>query len=230
MIRPFTCLTVLLAAGSGLYLYTEKHRTTLLDERIRMVVADTNRIEDRTSMLRAEWALLNQPDRLQALAARFLPQLQPMAPTQFVPVAELDRHLPAEGPPPDQVAPAPLTLPGSGILVAAGAGGTAAVPGGAVVASAAAPVKPAVDAAKPEVVRVAARVRHVPVAHRTVVAAMAPRLPAPMAPSLVHQVASFSPPAPMLATSWRQAPAAPAFSGSALGMAHTAMAPPMAAR
>ena len=100
MIRPFTCLSVLLAAGSGLYLYSEKHRTTLLDDKIRVVVEDTHRIEDRTSMLRAEWALLNQPDRLQTLATKFLPALAPIAPTQFVQLAELDRHLPPVGPPP----------------------------------------------------------------------------------------------------------------------------------
>ena len=234
MIRPFTCLTVLLAASSGLYLYSEKHKTTLLDGRIRAVVADTDRIEDRTSMLRAEWALLNQPDRLQALAARFLPQLQPMAPTQFVPVAELDRHLPAEGPPPDAAVP---VVPAAGVLLAAGSGAPAAVAGTAatVVAiaapgNAAAAAKPAAMA-KPEVVRVAMRVRHAPsAAHRTIVAALAPRLPSRSEPSLVHQVASFAPPAPMLAASWRQAPAAPVFAGSALGMAHAAMAPPMAAR
>ncbi len=113
MIRPFTCVCALLAGASGLYLYSEKHRTTLLDQQISRVVEDTQRIRERTAMLRAEWALLNQPDRLQGLSGRFLPQLQPMAPTQFVQMASLDGRLPAPGPetPPHPIA-TPETAPG----------------------------------------------------------------------------------------------------------------------
>ena len=113
MIRPFTCVCAILAGASGLYLYSEKHRTTLLDQQISSVVSDTQHIRERTAMLRAEWALLNQPDRLQGLATRFLPQLGAMAPTQFVQMASLDRHLPAPGPeiPPHPIA-TPQTAPG----------------------------------------------------------------------------------------------------------------------
>ena len=210
MIRPFTCLTVLLAAGSGLYLYSEKHRTTLLDDRIRAVVTDTHRTEDRTSMLRAEWALLNQPDRLQTLAAKFLPRLQPMAPTQFVQAADLDKHLPAVG------APAPAVLTPPPVVLAAQA--VTAAPVAPVV-----PVLAVAQAPKPaetKPVRLA-RARHV-APHRTMVAMQRPV-------TLVHQVASFAPPAPILSGAWH-APSAPAFAGSALGMAHMAMAPPMASR
>ncbi len=81
MIRPLTCVCAILAGASGLYLYSEKHRTTLLDQQISGIVSDTQQIRERTAMLRAEWALLNQPDRLQALSTRFLPQLAAMAPT-----------------------------------------------------------------------------------------------------------------------------------------------------
>ncbi len=95
MIRPFTALCVLLAGASGLYLYSEKHRTTVLDQRISRIVQDTQHIREHTAMLRGEWELLNQPDRLKALAGRFLPALHPMAPTQFVQMAALAQHLPA---------------------------------------------------------------------------------------------------------------------------------------
>lgn len=105
MIRPFTALCVLLAGASGLYLYTEKHRTTVLDQQISRIVQDTQHIRERTAMLRAEWALLNQPDRLQTLATRFLPDLHPMAPEQFVQMASLVRRLP------DVAAPAPVPAP-----------------------------------------------------------------------------------------------------------------------
>ena len=112
MIRPLTCVCAILAGASGLYLYSEKHRTTLLDQQISSIVSQTQQIRERTAMLRAEWALLNQPDRLQGLATRFLPQLGAMAPTQFVQLSALDRRLPPPGPeiPPHPIA-TPLTAP-----------------------------------------------------------------------------------------------------------------------
>ena len=108
MIRPFTAVCVLLAAGSGLYLYTEKHRTTVLDQQISQIIQNTRHVREHTAMLRAEWALLNQPDRLQSLAGRFLPELHPMAPAQFVQMAALSQRLPDIAPP--AAAPAPTLL------------------------------------------------------------------------------------------------------------------------
>ncbi len=94
MIRPLTCLCMLLAGGSGLYLYQEKHRTSLLDREITRTIRASEAAHERTGLLRAEWALLNEPGRLQDLADRFL-ALHAMSPSQFVPVAELAQHLPA---------------------------------------------------------------------------------------------------------------------------------------
>ena len=110
MIRPFTAVCVLLAAGSGLYLYTEKHRTTVLDQQISQIIQNTRHVRERTAMLRAEWALLNQPDRLQSLASRFLPELHPMAPAQFVQMVALSQRLPEIAPPATAPAPAPALL------------------------------------------------------------------------------------------------------------------------
>ncbi len=93
MIRPFTCLCMLLAAGAGLYLYQEKHRAQVLDREIMRVVKATDVARDRTRMLRAEWALLNEPDRLASLAERHL-ALKPLTPGQFVPIADLANRLP----------------------------------------------------------------------------------------------------------------------------------------
>jgi hypothetical protein len=94
MIRPFTVLCLLAACGSGLYLYSEKHRTALLDRDIGRVIRATEAARARTGLLRAEWALLNEPGRLQDMAGRYL-ALHPMAPTQFVQLADLSAHLPA---------------------------------------------------------------------------------------------------------------------------------------
>jgi hypothetical protein len=120
MIRPFTCLCLAAACGSGLYLYSEKHRTALLDKQISGVIHATEAARARTGLLRAEWALLNEPGHLQDMADKYL-SLKPMAPTQFVQISDLAAHLPPPGTADmaaddsgddgDQPAPPPATAP-----------------------------------------------------------------------------------------------------------------------
>ncbi|WP_456306375.1 cell division protein FtsL, partial [Novacetimonas maltaceti] len=97
MIRIITLLCAIMTAGSGLFLYTKKQQTSALDQKIAQIVMQTERTRDQTAMLRAEWTMLNQPDRLHKLAERYDPTLRPVAPTQFVQVASLSAHLPAPG-------------------------------------------------------------------------------------------------------------------------------------
>lgn len=110
MIRPVTLLCALLAAGSGLYLYQAKHRVKVIDRQILAAIKQIDQARERTTILRAEWALLNEPDRLNELATKFL-NLQPLAPTQFVAMADLDSRLPPPGPLPG---PLPGTTPDAG--------------------------------------------------------------------------------------------------------------------
>lgn len=95
MSRPFNVFCALLAAGAGLFLYTKKHETLVLDQEITSTVHEARRVQAQTAMLRTQWALLNQPDRLAALTSRVLPQLQAIQPTQFVRLDQLESHLPA---------------------------------------------------------------------------------------------------------------------------------------
>ena len=94
IIRPLTLFCSVLAGLSGMILYTQKHKTTVLDHQIAKIVHDTERLKARTAMLRTEWTLLNQPDRLKTLANNFLPKLHPLAPTQFVQMSSLLNVLP----------------------------------------------------------------------------------------------------------------------------------------
>lgn len=94
MIRPFTLFCALFAGVSGMVLYAQKHKTTLLDKEITKIVYDTNKIKSQTAMLRTEWTLLNQPDRLKDLATKFIPGLRPLNPTQFVQMASTTSALP----------------------------------------------------------------------------------------------------------------------------------------
>ncbi len=94
IIRPFTLFCFILSGVSGMILYTQKHKTTVLDHQIAKIIHDTEKLKSRTAMLRTEWTLLNQPDRLKTLANNFLPQLQPLSPTQFVQMSTLLNQLP----------------------------------------------------------------------------------------------------------------------------------------
>ncbi|WP_424134453.1 cell division protein FtsL [Roseomonas chloroacetimidivorans] len=93
MIRPLTFLSLVAAAGAGLHLYSVKHEVAELEKTLRETVRHTEQARERTAVLRAEWALLNEPERLRAAATRNLP-LEVMQTSQFVRASELERRLP----------------------------------------------------------------------------------------------------------------------------------------
>jgi hypothetical protein len=105
MIRPVTLVTFLSFIGSGLYLYQVKHQAQLVDRQIRRVHEATEAARARAQVLQAEYALLNDPDRLAELAAAYVPYLKPTQPAQWSSMAEIDRRLPAVGGPAAEPAP-----------------------------------------------------------------------------------------------------------------------------
>jgi hypothetical protein len=213
MIRPVTCVCFLLACGSGLYVYQSKHRVQLLDREIEQTVHATDTLREQTRVAHAEWTLLNDPQRLQALADQFL-SLKTVAPAQFTSMAELDNRLPAVSvpePAPQEPFPLPVAEPPPPIA--------AAPPP----APPQAPSRPAVVAAAPPSVRAP---EHKPTPPRPVVAETAPARPQPAAhpvvtADLVRPAAARVVPASLPA----QSTTAPAV-GSALGMARGAAVPP----
>lgn len=109
MIRPITLLSVLLAFAAGLWLYQAKHAAQIADREIMRLYRQVDQSRDRISILRAEWAMLNMPDRLRDVAGRHL-SLEMIHPTQWATASELGRRLPAPGQAlpeaaPDAVAP-----------------------------------------------------------------------------------------------------------------------------
>ncbi|ATU72341.1 cell division protein FtsL [Komagataeibacter rhaeticus] len=107
MSRLVTLFFAMVAAVSGLFLYDKKQQTTALDHQIAQIVEQTEHTRSQTAMLRAEWAMLNQPDRLGTLASRYDRGLQPVTPAQFVQMSALTDHLPAVGSPSVRPVPAP---------------------------------------------------------------------------------------------------------------------------
>jgi len=96
MIRPFTLITMLLAAGSGAYMFAVKHHAQILDDQIADISQGTRLDAQRIIVLQAQWALETRPTRLQQLASQFT-DLQPMQPAQLITLAALKTSLPAPG-------------------------------------------------------------------------------------------------------------------------------------
>ena len=72
------CALVLAAA----YVYRIKYDATVQAERLAKLRGEVLHERDRIATLRAEWEGLDNPERIESLAKRFL-QLQPITPTQF---------------------------------------------------------------------------------------------------------------------------------------------------
>jgi hypothetical protein len=255
MIRPVTCITALLAFGSGLYLYQTKHQAQMVDRQIEHAVKAITATKMQTRELAAAWTVLGSPDRLQQLSDQYL-DIKPVAPGQFVAMADLDSRLPAprallppssDAPPDSGSDTAPIAAtepPASEPSVSSGVPATAiaSAPSGASTppGAFAPPVAPATTTRA-----VAALPAPAPTPSQATETAKAASRPPDHKPNdpprPVHDVAQTHPtppprPAnkpPMVAELERPArpapqrlPAAP-MTGSVLGMAHGGVAPPV---
>ncbi len=93
--RPFTSLCLVAFLGAGMHVYSTKHEAAVMDRELRSIARKVEEAEARTQTLQAEWAWLNEPERLRAVAQRHLPELEAMQPAQFVRASEAERRLPA---------------------------------------------------------------------------------------------------------------------------------------
>ena len=75
------CVLALLFFAAA-YVYEIKFESTLRSERVAKMRSDVRRERDAIAALRAEWAQLENPARIQALARRHL-KLRPTDPTQY---------------------------------------------------------------------------------------------------------------------------------------------------
>jgi hypothetical protein len=110
MIRPITFLCASAFVFSGFHLYQTKQRSQDVDHQIVRTMKAVDAAHNHAVLLRAEYALLNDPTRLQDLAQQYL-VLRPTAPTQFVALADLGRRLPPVGPSPNAAPPVVETPP-----------------------------------------------------------------------------------------------------------------------
>jgi hypothetical protein len=229
-----------LAAASGLYLYQAKHRAHQLDRQIEATAHAAEAARDRIGILRAEWQLLNDPERLAQLSDRFL-SLKTTTPGQFTTLADLDSHLPPVRAPEPPAGAGGTDEPAAGDTPIAQA---PAAPSGmsatAAEAAHAPPQRPAVSIAaahppertprRPSIAEARAEPRP------DIAREPRPETRVETRPVVMSAIAPLAPPRPIgrtpefgaPASAPRPAPMVPVTPiGSALGMARTALPPPV---
>ncbi|WP_419896450.1 cell division protein FtsL [Roseomonas sp. USHLN139] len=93
MFRPLTVLAIAAFSLVGWHVYRAEEVATQLDRELRDVNKRIEVARERSQVLRAEWALLNEPERLRQVTQQHLP-LETMAPAQFLRMGDLERRLP----------------------------------------------------------------------------------------------------------------------------------------
>ena len=91
MLRSYDVLLISAMIGAAALTYQIKHRAEeKLDEVMRLEV-EIRQQEDTIDLLKADWALLNQPARLETLTKAFSEELglQTITPEQMAPAEEL---------------------------------------------------------------------------------------------------------------------------------------------
>ena len=89
MLRLFNILAVLLLIASAVYAYTIKYQTAYRYEQIAKTKIEIKTERDALAVLRAEWAYMTRPERLQQLADKYLPDLTPLQVPQIVAVTAI---------------------------------------------------------------------------------------------------------------------------------------------
>ncbi|MXP62713.1 hypothetical protein E0493_05020 [Roseomonas sp. M0104] len=94
MFRPLTVVAITAFSLVGWHVYRAEEAATQLDRELRDVTRRIEAARERTQVLKAEWAMLNEPERLRQMAQKHLP-LDTMTPSQFLRLTDLERRLPA---------------------------------------------------------------------------------------------------------------------------------------
>jgi cell division protein FtsL len=84
------------------FVYKIKFDSTLQAERVAKLHGELRHERDAIAILRAEWAKLDTPGRIEGLASRHL-KLRPIAPTQFDSFDRLPERPPPAAPPADPI-------------------------------------------------------------------------------------------------------------------------------
>jgi len=84
MIRLLNLLAIFGLIGSAIYAYSIKYETIFHAEKLAELKHQIKAEKDSIGMLKAEWAHVIRPERVQQLSSKLLPELQPLALNQIV--------------------------------------------------------------------------------------------------------------------------------------------------
>lgn len=105
MIKRATLVWLLLAACAVTGLFIVKYEVQALEDKLAAINHDVLDDLDAIHVLKAEWAYLNQPARLEDLGNRLL-DMEPMTPDQVITIDQIPfRNAPQDTPKPPKVAP-----------------------------------------------------------------------------------------------------------------------------
>lgn len=76
MMRLLHLAAIVGLIGSAAYAYSIKYDTLLASEKLLKLKSQVQREREGVAVLKAEWQLLNRPERLQAAADRYLPDIR----------------------------------------------------------------------------------------------------------------------------------------------------------
>lgn len=89
MLRLLNIVAICALIGSAVYAYSIKYQTAYRAEQIAKTKIEIKQERDAIAVLRAEWAYMTRPERLQPLADKYLPDLKPLQVTQIVAATSL---------------------------------------------------------------------------------------------------------------------------------------------
>jgi hypothetical protein len=103
MMRFIHFIVAATLVAAAVYVYKIKFESTVQAERLAKLAAEIRRERDAIAALRAEWAQLDNPARIQGLAQRHL-ALKMLDPTQIEQLDRLPERPPAPAAPQDAIA------------------------------------------------------------------------------------------------------------------------------
>ncbi|MBI2707352.1 MAG: hypothetical protein HYX35_03445 [Proteobacteria bacterium] len=86
-----TSFLILLALGIGFVLFKVKYEVVEIEEKFLKTLAQVTKEEENIHILKAEWSHLNEPQRLQSLANKYL-DIGPMKTQQVVALFDPSSH------------------------------------------------------------------------------------------------------------------------------------------
>jgi cell division protein FtsL len=89
MLRLLNIFAIVALVGSAVYAYSIKYQTSYRAEQIAKTKLEIKAESDAIAVLRAEWAYMTRPERLQPLAEKYLPDLKRLEVAQLVPAQSL---------------------------------------------------------------------------------------------------------------------------------------------